>query len=160
MRCSRIVAASTVFFAVAALVACPIAAKPQGDVMIFRNAGSEAALFHPYTLRVLAVWDPGNGTCFARGADESLQLICQPIANASIKAVYLETGEVCFATTSVEGIAELRFRIITPAATFRVEVLGHEAVFKVPVNPFSLVAVMAFASMVTSLIVFLRRGFW
>ncbi len=153
MRCSR--SAASVLMTIALAMLHPIEAE---EIFIYRDSRAEPILFYPYTLRILVV--KGDGPCFARGSRGELLLVCQPIANATVKAVYLETGEVLYADTDNEGIAELRFRIMTPKVTFKVEALGSQALFEASANILGLITVTAFASMVAALVVFLRRGFW
>ncbi len=151
MTCDRL---AIIGFITIALVIPSIAAE---EIYILKDSRAEPILFYPYTLRLLVV--RGSEPCFAR-QDGELILLCKPIPNATVKAVYLETGEVSYADTNNEGVAELHFRIVTPKATFRVEVLGDTAEFNASANILGLLTVTSFASMVAALVVFLRRGFW
>lgn len=158
MRCSKIAIIMIIGLTLAVIAVQPVEAR--GDILVFKDSRVEPVLLYPYTLRLLVVRDTGNGTCFTRGLDGRLILVCNPVQNTTVKATYLEIGEVSYANTNDEGVAELSFRIMTPKATFRVEVLGNEVEFTVSANPLGLLTVAAFASMVAALVVFLRRGFW
>lgn len=137
----------------------------QERIRIYYDPTVEPHLLHAYRLRILVVGVPaGVEECWSRLPNGTLQTLCKPVENATVKVWYLELKELREAYTGPDGVAEAEFRLFTPTASFKVEVYSGkgygETLVRVEARPWMLLTMLSFASMMALLTYSARRGFW
>lgn len=148
------------------LVSTAYAEEPvdHSEIQIYYDSTQPAYYLLDYKLRLLVLLNDGRESCW-EPVNGRWELICKPLENASVKIVYQELKEFREATTNDEGVAEVSFRLYTyPRATFRVEVYSPEgyAETTVKVEPkiWMLLTIASFSSMLSILVLVVRRGLW
>ena len=137
----------------------------QEDVRIYYDATVEPHLLYTYKLRILVVSAPvGVDDCWRRLPNGTVQALCRPVANATVKVWYLELKELRVVRTGADGVAEAEFRLMTPTATFKVQVYSDEgygeAAIPVKPRPWMLLTILGFSAMMAVLTYSVRRGMW
>ncbi len=171
MRLSSAVLLTLPLFLLLAAIPGQAQDQPQATrVGMFYDSTQPAHYLWPYTLRLLVVEDlVGSGwRCWTEYPNGSYLMNperCRPVSGLRLRIWYAELKESVEVVTDENGVVSVGWRLFSyPHATFRVEaIVGEDLVtneFRVSPQPWSLAAVTSFASMLSIMVLIIRRGVW